>query len=149
MRITNAGRETKQTKRIKGNVKTKDNQLPILSGTSKDHKAIDDPIKGPDVRPIMGAMVGPNVGPSTFANIIIRTVADEADTGLVSKSTEETLAKVEKYNKERDEANADEEKVIVGSLDIDKWYPNTIAEPSAKVIRKMVEESKVDFDEID
>ena len=59
MKIPQAGEKTNQGKRSKGNVKTKDNQIPILSGTSKDHeKAVDEKI-GPDVRPIMGAMVGP------------------------------------------------------------------------------------------
>ena len=51
-RMTNAGERTGQQKRIKGNVKTKDNQIPILSGTSKDHKKSVDEKVGPDVRPI-------------------------------------------------------------------------------------------------
>ena len=61
VKITNAGSNTNQTKRIKGNLKTSDNQIPILSGTHKDHKKVDDQILGPDVRPIMGATVGPNI----------------------------------------------------------------------------------------
>ena len=99
-RMTQAGDKTGQMKRIKGNVKTIDNQIPILSGTSKDHKeAVGDEELGPDVRPIMGAMVGPNIGLAKFGNLIIRKVADEADVGHVSKSTEETIAKIEEYNK--------------------------------------------------
>ena len=62
MKMTQAGEKMNQGKRIKGNIKTKDNQIPILSGTSKDHKKADDERVGLDVRPIMGAMVGPNVG---------------------------------------------------------------------------------------
>ena len=77
--MTKAGEKTDQQKRIKGNVKTIDNQIPILSGTSKDHKQSVDEKAGPDVRPIMGAMVGPNVGLAKFGNLIIRKVADEAD----------------------------------------------------------------------
>ena len=43
MKITQAGEKTNQEKRIKSNVITKDNQIPILSGTSKDHKkAVDE-----------------------------------------------------------------------------------------------------------
>jgi hypothetical protein len=49
MKITQAGEKTNQEK---------DNQIPILSGTSKDHKKGVDEKLGPDVRPIMGAMVG-------------------------------------------------------------------------------------------
>ena len=35
VQITNVGLNTKQTKRIKGNLKTTDNQIPILSGPTK------------------------------------------------------------------------------------------------------------------
>ena len=34
-------------------------------------------------------------------------------------------------------------------MDVIKWYPNTKAEPSAKVIRTMVEESEIDFEGFD
>ena len=83
-------------------MKTKDNQLPILHGTSKDHKVAKNEFEGPEVRPIMGAVVGPNIGLSNFiGKEIIRKVAEEADTGHVCKSTEDLLSRFEKYNKER------------------------------------------------
>ena len=116
-----------------------------MSGTSKDHKETSDVIKGPDVRPICGAMVGPNIGLSTLASIVVRAVADEADEGYVSKSTEETLNKVENYNKNRDDLVKEGDKIIVGSMDIVKWYPNIVPESNAKIIRKMVEESELVF----
>ena len=96
----------------------------------------------------MGAMVGPNVGLANFASIIVRKIADDADDGNVSKSTEEFLAKVEEYNKTRTEINPNNEKVVIGSMDIEKWYPSTIAEPSAKEIRNMYEESEIEFNGI-
>ena len=34
-------------------------------------------------------------------------------------------------------------------MDVIKWYPNTKAEPSATVIRSMVEESAIDFEGFD
>ena len=148
-RMTQAGEKTGQKKIIKGNVKTKDNQIPILSGTSKDHKKCDDEKVGPELRPIMGAMIGPNIGLAKFGNLIVRKVADEADIGHVSKSTEETVAKIEEYNKDRSSLNPRGKKVIIGSMDVIKWYPNTKAEPSAKVIRSMVEESEIDFEGFD
>ena len=97
------------------------------------------------MRPIMGAMVGPNIGLAKFGNLIIRKVADEADVGHVSKSTEETIAKIEDYNKNRDKLNANNEKIIIGSMDVEKWFPSMKAQPSAKGIRTMVEESEIDF----
>jgi hypothetical protein len=145
MKMSQAGEKTNQGERIKGNIKTKDNQIPILSGTSKDHKKADDERVGPDVRPIMGAMVGPNVGLANFGSMIIRKVADAADEGYASKSTEETIAKIEEYNKNRDALIGDNKNVVIGSMDVEKWYPSMIAEPSAKEVREMVEESAIDF----
>ena len=101
VKITNAGSNTNQTKRIKGNLKTSDNQIPILSGTHKDHKKVVDQIVGPDVRPIMGATVGPNIALTDFiARSIVRKVADEASVGNDCKNTEELLNKFEEYNHE-------------------------------------------------
>ena len=60
-------------------MKTKDNQIPVLSGTSKDHKKVEDSKIGPDVRPIMGAMIGPNVGLANFGSMIVRAIANECD----------------------------------------------------------------------
>ena len=93
----------------------------------------------------MGAMVGPNVGLVNFGSIIIRKVADAADEGYASKSTEETIPKIEEYNKNRDALIGDNKNVLIGSMDVEKWYPSMIAEPSAKEIREMVEESEIDF----
>ena len=96
VRITNVGANTGQTKRIKGNLKTNDNQIPVLSGTHKDHKKVKDELQGPDMRPIMGATVGPNVALTNFiARDILRKVADEASVGYDRKSTEEVLSKFE------------------------------------------------------
>ena len=147
--MTNAGEFSGQTSRIKSNVKTKDNQIPTLSGTSKDHKKAEDPIAGPDNRPIMGATVGPNVGLSTFGSIIVRKVADAHDVGHVSKSTEETIAKLEEYNERRKDLDVNDvrklSKVVVGSMDIDKWYPSTIPAPSAKEVGNMYVDSNVEI----
>ena len=79
--MVNAGEKTNQMKRIKFNLKTVDNQIPLLSGTSKDHKEPKEDESSPDVRPIMGAMVGPNIGIATIASIVVKTVAEEADDG--------------------------------------------------------------------
>ena len=62
IKILQPGKDNNQIKRVKGNLVTKDNQIPILRGTSKDHKEAIDKRIGPDLRPIMGAIVGPNIG---------------------------------------------------------------------------------------
>ena len=91
----------------------------------------------------MGANVGPNVGASNFVSEIIRKIADESDNGFVCKSTEEMLYKFDKYNKERTISQARSKKLIIGSMDIEKWYNNTIPVPTAKSIKKMFIESEL------
>ena len=137
------GESTKQFKRIKSNLVRKDNQVPVLRGTSKDHKEAIDKTLGPDFRPIMGAMVGPNVGLSEIGSCIVRKIADNADKGLVAKSTEEVLSKFEEFNKTRMERVPGIKKLIVGSMDIEKFYPNILSEESADIVRRMWEESNL------
>ena len=149
-RITMAGENTGQTKRVKSNFKTKDNQIPIIHGTSKDHKEIKDENEGPEVRPIMGAVVGPNVGLSNFlGKEVVRRVAEDAGNETVCKSTEELLSVFESYNKNRIEKGVDKKKVVLGSMDIKKWYPSTLIRPSAKVIKQMIVDSNIEFVEIE
>ena len=100
-RILKPGQNRNQSRRVKSNFVTIDNQIPVLRGTSKDHKEAEDKTVGPDFRPIMGAIVGPNIGLSELGSMIVRKIADNADGGLVAKSTEEVLNKFETFNKRR------------------------------------------------
>jgi hypothetical protein len=139
IKILQPGKNNNQTKRIKSNLVTKDNQIPALRGTSKDHKkAIDDKI-GPDLRPIMGAIVGPNIGLSELGSMMVRKIAESADIGLVATSTEEVLDKIEVYNKNRVGKNL--KKIIIASMDVEKGYPNLLSLESAQIVRKMWEDS--------
>ena len=100
-KMTMAGENNGHSKRIKGNLKTKDNQIPVLHGTSKDHKETENETEGPDVRPIMGAVVGPNVALSNFiGREIVRRVAEDASSDNVCKSTEELISRQEQYNRD-------------------------------------------------
>ena len=131
------GERKKQLKRVKSNLVRKDSQIPVLRGTSKDHKVAIDKNIGPDFRPIMGAMVGPNIGLSEIGSRIVRKIADNADIGLVSKSTEEVLNKFELFNSRRLETNFGLRKLIIASMDIEKFYTNILSAESAKIIRKI------------
>ena len=135
--ILKPGENSNQVRRVKSNLVTKDSQIPILRGTSKDHKEANDKMVGPDVRPIMGALVGPNIGLSEIGSLIVRKIADNADSGLVSKSTEEVLNKIERYNRERFEKNPGLKKLIIASMDIEKFFPSILSRNSARIIRQM------------
>ena len=141
VRILQPGKNNNQTKRVKSNLVTKDNQVPILRGTSKDHKEAEDETVGPDLRPIMGACVGPNIGLSDLGSMVVRRIAENADIGLVATSTEEVIEKIEDYNKNRSSKNL--KKVIIASMDIEKCYPNILSLESAQIIRRMWEESNL------
>ena len=150
VKITNVGIHTNQVKRIKGNLKTSDNQIPILSGTHKDHKKVDDLNIGPDVRPIMGATVGPNVALTDFiARNIIRKVAEDASDGNDCKSSEELLNKFEEYNHRRIQNGYSSRNVIIASMDIDKWFPTMKIRPMTKEVKQMIVDSEIEFKEID
>ena len=57
------------------------------------------PNKGPKMRPIMGARVGPNTGLSQIGSRILRSINDEIKIRHDVKSTEEMLEKIERFNK--------------------------------------------------
>ena len=144
-KILKPGEKIQQAKRVKSNLVTKDNQIPVLRGTSKDHKIAIDEEVGPDVRPIMGAIVGPNIGLSELGSIIVRKIAEKADVGLVIKSTEEALNKIENFNKSRLTRRQNLKKMIIASMDIEKYYPNILSLQSAKIIRRMWEELEMEM----
>ena len=71
----------------------------------------------------------------------------------VSKSTEEVLNKFETFNKRRLDIDFGLRKLIVASMDIEKCYQNILSAGSAKIIRKMWEDSElwiegVDYDRV-
>ena len=144
-----AGEKNKQMRKVKSNLVTKDSQFPILRGTSKDHKKALDELVGPDLRPIMGAIVGPNVGLSEVGSIIVRKISDNADNGSVAKSTEEVLNKFEIFNKRRLKITPKLKNLIIASMDVEKYYPNILSAQSAKIIRRMWEESDLTIEGID
>ena len=97
----------------------------------------------------MGAIVGPNIGLSELGSIAVRKIVDNADEGLVSKSTEEVLNKFEMFNKGRLEATPGLRKLIIASMDIEKYYPSILSKPSARIIRQMWEDSELSINSID
>ena len=97
----------------------------------------------------MGAVVGPNLGLSELGSLIVRKVAENADAGFVAKSTEEVIHKFEEFNKGRIEKFPGLKKLIISSMDIEKFYPNILSEESAKIVRQMWEESDIPMDGID
>ena len=61
----------------------------------------------------------------------------------MAKSTEEVIEKIEMYNKRKLLENPKLMKLKMASMDIEKFYPNILSEPSAKIIRIMWEDSEL------
>ena len=98
-KILKPGEKVNKVRRVKSNYITKDYQIPVLRGCSKDHKDAVDAKVGHDFRPIMGATVGPNMGLSEVGSLIVRKIADNADIGLAAKSTEEVITSLRNLTK--------------------------------------------------
>ena len=91
----------------------------------------------------MGATVGPYMGLSEIGSLIVRKIANNADIGLVAKSTEEVIDKFEEYNRSRFDMIPGLRNIIVASMDIEKFYPSILSKESAKTIRGMWDESQL------
>ena len=76
-------------------------------------------------------------------------MAEDAGKENICKSTEELLSTFEAFNKERITKRFHEKKLVIGSMDIIKWYNNTLAKPSAKVIKQMIIDFGVEFEGIE
>ena len=148
--ILQIGRDVKQLKRTKFNMKSTHNPIPILRGTSKDHKVADDPKIGPDLRPIMGARIGPNTSMAQIACKMLRAISESFPENAAIKSTEELLRTFENYN--NSEINPSSQKVLF-SMDIKSFYPSLDPVKAAAVARKMWDKSplviqNVDYDKL-
>ena len=119
-RILGAGHGTGHVNRIKNNMITHDCPLAPLYTLRKDHKTMDDEVKGPPVRPVCGAVSAYNQRLSHEVSKILNEVWKEE--GSVCISTEDIMAGIKKANDEL-RNNVDNE-VIVGSADVKALYPS-------------------------
>jgi hypothetical protein len=132
---------------------TKDSRPGEVSFLIKDHK---DPKPGktvPPTRPVCNAREGPNSRLSNLVAQILNKVADAADEGGECKSTEEMLRGILDVNKrieEMSEEDLDSVKDIqIISMDVKALYPNLKIKECAEIIQKTVENSTLDFDDMD
>ena len=141
------GSECGQKERTKSNLITEKKALPLMKGTAKDHKVANDPPKGPKMRPIMGARVGPNTGLSQIGSRILRSIIDDVKVRHDVKSTEEMLAKIEQYN-ESLKSKKSKKKMILASLDIKNFYPSIDPKRGAQIAKLMWNRSDIVFEDV-
>ena len=144
-------------KRTKMNLITEKGPIPVLRGTSKDHKQAINPEVGPDLRPIMGAHKGPNVGLAQLGCHFLKAILKQAEDTSEVKSTEEMLCKMQMYNKNREKqilelkskgANITSKKVV-GSTDINSFYPSANPAKVALVCKLMWNKAQIDVKNVE
>ena len=103
--------------RVRRSFQMEENEVPPQYGLRKDHKHFDDPVKGPPLRPVCGAVIGSNYRMSYFLSRILQPYIKQVPE--ICDSTADMLARVEKCNEEQDLKNC-----IIGSFDVEALYPS-------------------------
>ena len=92
------GYEHEHERRVESATHSTNTPAPPLYGLGKDHKATEDTVKGPPVRPVCGANQAPNSRLSGFLSRIVNDHADAIGIGTECRSSEEMRAAFEEYN---------------------------------------------------
>ena len=127
-------------------LRTCDSKISDLRGLRKDHKRCEEVMKGPPLRPIVGASGAMNAPLSKLVGDIIDIVAEEDDDDAICDSTEDMIARILATNKELQKEENRGKEFVLGSLDVKALYPSLQVDESAAIIRQLVEESEVKID---
>ena len=125
--------------RVAGATTSTNTPAPPLYGLRKDHKPVQDSVKGPPVRPVCGANQSPNSRLSHFLSRIINDYADAANIQTECKSSEEMKAAFEEYNRTEPEVR---KQCRVLSMDVKALYPSMEWEEIIVSVREMIENSE-------
>ena len=121
-----------------------------MRGSAKDHKSNFDPNFGPDLRPIMGAKVGPNTGLSQIGCKILDEILERKESKKEVKSTEEMMALFKNYNDRLNEAGQQAGKSkTIGSMDIESFYPSIEPNRAAEICKLMFMKSEIEIQNVD
>ena len=116
--------------RVRRSLQMEGNEVPPQYGLRKDHKQFDDPIKGPPLRPVCGAVIGSNYRMSYFLSMILKPYI---------KQVEEICD-----SKEKDLKNC-----IIGSFDVEALYPSIDVDFAVGKCLELISNSNITFNGID
>ena len=149
-KIIGTGKFKNQDKRAISNViVSKHPEVPVLSGTDKDHKKCE---KGEvKMRPIVNAMVGPKKALSESYSKVLNYISESEKSNTVCKNTEELLEAFEQFNKDNIENknNGEKEVMIIGSMDAVSLYPSLKVDRAEEIIRQSIIESRINIEGLD
>ena len=118
---------------------------PPLYALRKDHKPFENEVTGPPTRPVCGATAAHNGKLSHLLSMMLKEVKKLDEDS--SESTEDILAEIQEVNERTGATMQDEEKLIVGSLDVKALYPSIDVDFAADVVANEVYKSAVEVDE--
>ena len=162
-KILNVGLNAGQThpRRIKEALTVKNSNVAHLRGLRKDHKACQDPVSGPPLRPLCNGNVGPNAPLGNLMARLLRTVRSGIHSKIPTEvlSTEEVLHHLEKFNSEVEDQREQPprgsktppiqgSKVVVGSMDVAALYPNCKVAPTKQKVIESIVDSDLKFNNI-
>ena len=121
--------------------------IPVLKGAEKDHKDTDGAIR---MMAIVNAMDGPKKTLSDIFSDLMNGIVEASNDNTLCSSTEELLEAFETYNKEVEHnvANVADGKRIVGSMDAVSLYPSLKANRSAEIVKEVIMNCNVKFNNI-
>ena len=128
--------------RVRRSLQMEGNEVPPQYGLRKDHKVFDDPVKGPPLRPVCGAVIGSNYRMSYFLSRILQPYIKQVPE--ICDSTADMLARVEKCNQEKDLKNC-----IIGSFDVEALYPSIDVDFAVEKCLELIMENNIKFKGID
>ena len=140
------GTEHNHEKRVEMATHSTNTPAPPMYGLRKDHKATEDAVKGPPVRPVCGANQAPNSKLGNFLSRVVNDFADAAGITTECRSSEEMRAAFEKYN------NGDprvKENCAVISMDVKALYPSMEWREILTSVKELVMNSKEEVEDVD
>ena len=152
-KIIGIGKSHKQEKRAMSNVVVSKNpEIPVLSGTDKDHKECD--VGEIKMRPMVNAMMGPKKALSEIYSKVINYVVECEETETVCKNTEELLGAFEEFNKNNENTRntndgKEKEKLIIGSMDAISLYPSIKVDRAEEIVKQKIIESDIKLEGLD
>ena len=112
---------------------------PVLYDLRKTHKAVEDQVKGPKVRPVCAANTAPNSRLSHFLSMIINDFMDAENHAGEVRSSEEMRALFDAANRQ----TGCKKKTRVVSQDVKGLYPAMSRKQSMLSVIEMIENSGV------
>ena len=147
LRFTKAGEftgtsATRGYQRIKNSMKVRNHGYAPLYTLRKDHKQVDDPVRGPPTRPVCGGSAAYNNKLSHLLGLFLRPVWQEQETTCMS--TEDMLAAMEEANN----SGRLDEGCTVGSTDVKALYPSLDIGFAAEKVGEMFYQSGIEVEDV-